>query len=48
MQTMEFENDIYNDNNDDHTEVKDNVNDESKLSELSKAFNKTFKTSKLY
>ena len=26
---MEFENDIYNDNNDDHTEVKDNVNDES-------------------
>lgn len=26
--------------------VKDNVNDESKLSELSKAFNKTFKTSK--
>ena len=26
---MEFENDIYNDNDDDHTEVKDNVNDES-------------------
>ena len=26
--------------------VKDNVNDEAKLSELSKAFNKTFKTSK--
>ena len=29
MQTMEFENDIYNDNNDNHAEVKDNVNDET-------------------
>lgn len=29
MQTMEIENDIYNDNNNDHTEVKDNVNDET-------------------
>ena len=26
---MEIEDDIYNDNNNDHTEVKDNVNDES-------------------
>lgn len=29
MQTMEIENDIYNDNNNDHTEVEDIVNDES-------------------